>query len=1020
MANRCIGYLLVMLFASLGFTEEVLQETTEEEESREESGDQTDDRDVETIIVVGTRLGLMPSQLSSTVLTMNREMLLDSGASTLQEVLADLPQNVGGGTVIGGGTRAWFGDNENFNGTDNVFGASTINLRGVGDRHTLVLVDGVRLGSSGLIGGYTDVSSIPLEMVERVEIQLDGASAVYGADAIGGVVNIILRKDYSGTVATLRYTDTTGKGAARLNGSLAKTFPWDSGSFTGTVTWFRQADQSASNTRGLEGFLSGLSGDQTYTDRGIVVGIDSLYSRSSWVELEGLSAIAGRSVTYVDIPEGQDGTNLMLSDFNVSDEISRMDNTLDGVTFIPGQERFTLAGRVRQQLTDTLEFTAALNYSPTETVTNRRHGNGNLRYLDVPADHPQNPFGQMVRIRRTSEGIPPLSIVGDTDRWRFSSSLDGSFERGFLADWEWSVKANFVYEDSVSEVINELPQRYDSRCRCYLSSVHDAAVDGTLNIFGESLQGSNSEEFLQSLVLPVQSFETLNTSSNLEFFLRKELELLPAGNARLVFGASQRKEGLEYKRDAFSGTRVYLLRPESGLSELPADTSEAGEGNRGLNEALVNELENIHGLVYTEPTADGKLSKDRTFDSVFSEFHVPLLADMPLVESFSVNAAWRYEDTDDYGSSRTWSLGGVWRLTDKLTARTRRGTSFSVPRLSKSSLPTNIRPITPFLIDFNGVFSSSFLVFGKSAISGGNSGLRPEAARTTSYGIDYVDFLTEGLDVRVNYSEGIYRDRINSTLGFLTRFLFLFPDWIERYPGVYRFDSAPCDDPEYTGHLTSIEDRCHGVFLGTDERTLNIGDQESTYIDLFVDYDVDTPLGRFALGLNVATPHKWIIKEGPQEPPVDLLDRGRASKFRQKGSVSWNKGNMRVVLNLTHASRTFSTFNNLGGDYDGIESIEKTIYKYPVVANLLARYRMERSFGMGLSSLDVVFGLDNVGGKYATNEKWITTGCIVVNADGGCDEWTWEPMDTDLEGFLPSNWRPNRGRRFYLELNAVL
>ena len=980
----------------------------EDDDGRTEAEDEPDKVVEEIIIVTGTRMGLPPSQLSSTVISMDREALLDSGASTLQEALADLPQNIGGGSAVGGGSRTWFGNNDQFNGTDNVFGASTINLRGVGNRHTLILVDGMRLGSSGLIGGYTDVSHIPLEMVERVEIQLDGSSAVYGADAIGGVVNIILRKDYEATVANLRFTGSTRKGTSeKYNGSLASTFAWDSENITGTMTWYRRTDQSLAQTPGLKEFLYG---EGTYTDRGIVVGIDSLYSRDSWVELEGLSAMAGRPVTYADIPEGQDGTNLSLSDFATADELSRSEEIGPG-SFTPGQERFSVRGQLRQRFAENIDLTASLSYSPSETVTNRSYWN--LRYLDVPADNPYNPFGQPVRVRRTAAGLPTRTVIGSPKRWRFSSEIKGEFR-----EWDWSAQTNVVREISETLTINELPERYDSRCRCYLSPVHDAVVDGTLNVFGESLQGSNTQELLDSFVVPTQTFDSSNKDTSLEAFLRRSLELLPAGAGRFVIGASHRIEGLEYKRVADPRTRVYLVRPEAGFGDFPDNTAEAGNPE-DLRESFAAQLEDTHGVVYSEPN-NGVLFKNRAYSSVFAELHTPILADGFLVKQVSMNAAVRHEKADDYGSNRTWSLGGVWQVNNKLTFRARRGTSYSVPRISKSSVPTEIRPV-PFFIDFSGTISTSLFLFGTTAIYGGNSALTPENAETFCFGADYKDFLADNLDVRFNYSWADYQNTIDSLRPFaLTGLLpFFTSEYVTRWPGIYRFDRNPCDDPDYKGHLTTLDGECYGTYLGTDARAFNIGDLESANADLFLDYSLETAMGRFVFKWNVTHPLEMVRKDGPEEIALDIIDLGNISKFRQTGSITWNSGRMRVSLNLSHSHRTSSEFNNLGGDYDGIESIERTVYNYPVVANLIARYRMGRSFGMGLDSLEFVFGTNNIGGKYTTSEEWVTAGCAAENTSGGCHRWFWEPAQTELEGFLPSLWSPNRGRSFYVELNAI-
>ena len=103
--------------------------------------------------------------------------------------MRQLPQNLNSTTETIGSS---------LNNVSNFTGASTVNLRGLGSESTLILIDGKRIGYNGFLGGVTDISKIPLSMVERIEVILDGASAIYGSDAVGGVVNIITRKDYEG------------------------------------------------------------------------------------------------------------------------------------------------------------------------------------------------------------------------------------------------------------------------------------------------------------------------------------------------------------------------------------------------------------------------------------------------------------------------------------------------------------------------------------------------------------------------------------------------------------------------------------------------------------------------------------------------------------------------------------------------------------------------------------------------------------------------------------------------------
>ena len=209
----------------------------------------------EVIVVTGSRIGLTPSQVSSHMVVVKGPHLTDSGVPAV--LLGDLPQNTrhtpldvgtdllvkearspGDTTFVPGCDHLkWAVDHQQLNHLKGGVPINLpINLRGLGSRGTLLLVDGKRIGRSGLLGGYTDISSIPAEMVERVEIQLDGASALYGADAFGGVVNIILRDDYEGTTVKLRRTTGLAGAYGGIHALVAGTNTWASGTLTGLLS----------------------------------------------------------------------------------------------------------------------------------------------------------------------------------------------------------------------------------------------------------------------------------------------------------------------------------------------------------------------------------------------------------------------------------------------------------------------------------------------------------------------------------------------------------------------------------------------------------------------------------------------------------------------------------------------------------------------------------------------------------------------------------------------------------------
>jgi outer membrane receptor protein involved in Fe transport len=169
-----------------------------------------------------------------------------------------------------------------------------INLRGVGSESTLVLVDGRRLASAGR-GEYSDISMIPLAAVERIEVVTDGASALYGSDAIGGVVNFIMRKDFSGAETRVRYGDSTRGGLSQKQVSQVLGTQWGSGNVLAAYEYFDQAalsrydrdfsDNAPGSKNGPRALLPGeerhgvsVFGKQQIASR-VIASANAMYSR---------------------------------------------------------------------------------------------------------------------------------------------------------------------------------------------------------------------------------------------------------------------------------------------------------------------------------------------------------------------------------------------------------------------------------------------------------------------------------------------------------------------------------------------------------------------------------------------------------------------------------------------------------------------------------------------------------------------------------------------------------------------
>jgi iron complex outermembrane recepter protein len=196
----------------------------------------------EEVLVTGSHIRGTAADQSSPVIIFDKAAIERAGVATLQQFFEKLPQNFGGGA--NGANVANLGVDRD---TGSNFGqGSTINLRGLGTGTTLTLVNGHRVSSSNRYQ-FVDVSLIPMSAVERVEILTDGASAIYGADAVGGVVNLVLRKDFTGYETGLRYGTVTTGDLEEYQASQAAGWSWGDGHALVSYEFLSQDNLSATD-----------------------------------------------------------------------------------------------------------------------------------------------------------------------------------------------------------------------------------------------------------------------------------------------------------------------------------------------------------------------------------------------------------------------------------------------------------------------------------------------------------------------------------------------------------------------------------------------------------------------------------------------------------------------------------------------------------------------------------------------------------------------------------------------------
>ena len=215
----------------------VAQATDTSNVAEAERADTTSRIQLEEVIVTGSHIR-GAQNLSSPVISFDREYIERTGYSTTQQFIQSLSQsfnNISDSTftTANGGPTFY------------TYEGSGINLRGLGGDATLVLINGRRVAAAGR-GEFTDISLIPLSAVERVEVLTEGASAIYGSDAVGGVVNLILRRDFEGAEARVRYGTVTHGSHDEVQAGQLLGHSWDSGHAMLSYEYYRRSDLDSS------------------------------------------------------------------------------------------------------------------------------------------------------------------------------------------------------------------------------------------------------------------------------------------------------------------------------------------------------------------------------------------------------------------------------------------------------------------------------------------------------------------------------------------------------------------------------------------------------------------------------------------------------------------------------------------------------------------------------------------------------------------------------------------------------
>lgn len=308
---------------------------------------------VENVVVTGSRIrGIEVT--GSPVIGLSRTDIEQTPATTTTELLSTLPQVFNFGASDASFTSA---NNQNANRT---FGTG-INLRGLGTESTLTLLDGRRMPAAGVQSQFFDPSVIPTMAIQRLEVLADGSSGIYGSDAVGGAVNIILRKNFEGVEVMARTRQPDGFKENQFGIALGKM--WDTGSIM-VAGEFNKRDFLYASDRDF------------YTDDLRPFGGPDLRSPNA---SPGNLTVGG--VSYA-VPSGN-GENLTASDFTAGTQ--NLQSVYTGTTALPEQDRSSVAVTFEQEITDTISFYAQGFHAERDGVLIT---NALTTQFDVPTSNP--------------------------------------------------------------------------------------------------------------------------------------------------------------------------------------------------------------------------------------------------------------------------------------------------------------------------------------------------------------------------------------------------------------------------------------------------------------------------------------------------------------------------------------------------------------------------------------------------------------------------------------------------------
>ncbi|WP_433852380.1 TonB-dependent receptor [Stenotrophomonas nitritireducens] len=808
--------------------------------------------------VTGSRIRGANMETQQPILTLSRENLEKQGFTSVADVLQNLTS--AGSPAISRSEALASGEN---------VGGYYIDIRNLGATRTLVLMNGKRLGATS--GGYQDLSQIPMSAIERIEILKDGASAIYGSDAIAGVVNVITRKRFDGAEASA-YVGQFSEGDGETN--------------------------QYSFTLGAEGERGGVTLSAEYSKQ------DPVWARDRWFSRDGglgpnttnddLSPIGPNSVwcdprvfgdckpakgkpdpIWQTLNPGGDPTNP--NDYHPLTP-AEYANANQQMMLQTGIERKSVYVNGNYDFTDSVTFNADLLYNDRTTDQQIAGYPYQSQSFGTPlsADSAFNPIGQDIEFRRRLWEVP-RTTESKLKTLRFAPSVSGFFE---FADrsFDWNVGALWNRNEVTKTNYGDMsliaarqalgPSFVDAngvaRCGTAAKPIDGCYAWNPLLPAGVAGPGSLDNQELRNFLFP--TFTTTGVSKTTSFTadLSGSIVALPAGDLGFAVGVEHRKEEGRYVPDAFAQSGEY-----TGLASS---------------------------------TTNGEYS----LDEVYLELNVPVLADMAFAKELTLNVASRYSDYSNFGDTTNSKFGITWRPADDLLVRGTYAEGFRAPTIDNmyggtgSSFEKYIDPCgvkAPASVNGNAACNAAGVPLGyvqlgqglvpcstypcatpDQFINGSNPNLKPETSKSKTVGLVWSPRWVQGLDISLDwYNYQIKEMIIQDSVDRILRDCYTLGN-SARCAGIVR---------EADGHISKM-------FYGL----ANLGQMETEGYDLGIKYRLpELAIGKFSIDWQTTYTAKY-DEAGQNSAGENIIigNVGTAGIFRLRSNVgvNWEYGDFGV------------------------------------------------------------------------------------------------------------------------------